>query len=80
MKQIIKWSEQEVERLKAEWKTDKPTRVIAEIFGRSSNAVSLKAHYLCLPKKDYPKKTSCRKVIYFGYASTIHTCVMKSVP
>lgn len=56
MRQIIKWSEQEVERLKAEWKTDKPTRVIAEIFGRSSNAVSLKAHHLGLPKKDDPKK------------------------
>lgn len=51
-----RWSEQEVEILRAEWKTSKPAREIAERLGRPLRAVYIKAHHLGLPKKDDPNK------------------------
>lgn len=51
-----RWSEQEVEMLRAEWKSSKPAREIAERLGRPLRAVYMKAHHLGLPKKDDPNK------------------------
>lgn len=51
-----RWSEQEVEMLRAEWKTSRPAREIAERLGRPLRAVYVKANRLGLPKKDDPNK------------------------
>lgn len=55
-----RWSKQEIEILRTEWKTGLPARVIAERLGRPLRAVYVRAHRLRqtdgLPKKDDPNK------------------------
>lgn len=56
MSRLSRWSESDVEILKAEWKTSKPAREIAEKLSRTIGSVYMKAHTLGLPKKEDPNK------------------------
>lgn len=50
------WTEQEIDMLRALWRTSKPACIIAEEIGRTLQAVRVKAHKLGLPKKGAPNK------------------------
>ena len=56
-----RWTQQEIDILRREWRSQTPARIIAEKLGRPLRATYVKAHRLGLPCKSQPSEINLSK-------------------